>query len=56
MPLLSVQWEGGHSPDVKSVGYQSMFRWVTRMEIDGSVGCGGLSINTDDKVGGISGY
>jgi hypothetical protein len=33
-----------------------MFKWVIRQEIDGSVRCGGFSVNTNAKVGGASGY
>ena len=33
-----------------------MFKQVIREEIDGSVRCGGFSVNTDAKVGGVSDY
>jgi hypothetical protein len=33
-----------------------MFKRMIRQEIDGSVGCGGFSVNTDAQVGGVSGY
>jgi hypothetical protein len=56
MLLLSVKWEGKHSPVEKSVGCRFMFKRVIRHEIDGSVSCGGFSVNTDAQVGGVSGY
>jgi hypothetical protein len=55
MVLFSVSWEGEHSPDEKSVGCHPMFDRVIREEFDGSVGCGGFSVNIDAKVGGVSG-
>ena len=33
-----------------------MLKRVIRKETDGSVGCGGLSVNTDIEVGGVSDY
>jgi hypothetical protein len=33
-----------------------MFHRVVGHEIDGSVGCGGFPVNTNAKVGGVSGY
>jgi hypothetical protein len=33
-----------------------VFKGVIRKEDDGSVGCGGFSVNTDAQVGEVSGY
>ena len=32
-----------------------MIKGVIRKEIDGGVGCGGFSVDTDVQVGGVSG-
>jgi len=48
--------EGEHSPDEKSVGSHSMFKWVIREEISSGVSGGGLLVNADAQVGGVSGY
>jgi hypothetical protein len=33
-----------------------MFKRMVRQEVDGSVGCGGFSVDTDVKASGASGY
>jgi hypothetical protein len=55
MLLFSVDWEGKHSSNEKPVGCQFVFEWVIRKEIDGSVGCGGFTVDACFKAGGFSG-